>query len=159
MLKTTTVRPLVTRTGSALGNVWRRSAILAQVAAFVRISHCANDGLACGYRVQYSLRRVGLMIRMCRHYVYTWVRCQQLLLPRGQAGTSNGSAASPGATRPDWYGCYGCGAVESTRSGVLTMFQWKLRAMWGMRAGNLMRRAHAPRRTTGNQAPLERWHP
>src|SRR6266702_2053489 len=77
MLKTTTVRPLVTRTGSALGNVWRRSAILAQVAAFVRISHCSNDGLACGYRVQYSLRRVGLMIRMCRHYVYTCVRCQR----------------------------------------------------------------------------------
>src|SRR5215831_15209455 len=78
MLKTTTVRPLVTRTGSALGNVWRKSAILAQVAAFVRISHCSNDGLACGYRVQYSLRRVGLMILMCRHYVYTCARCQQL---------------------------------------------------------------------------------
>src|SRR5207249_4987724 len=77
MLKTTTVRPLVTRTGSALGNVWRKSAILAQIAAFVRISHCSNDGRACVYSVQYSLRRVGLMILMCRHYVYTFVRCQQ----------------------------------------------------------------------------------
>jgi hypothetical protein len=94
MLKTTTVRPLMTRTGSALGNVWRKSAILAQVAAFVLISHCSNDGLAWGYRVQYSLRRVGLMILMCRHYVYTCVRCQQVPFLRGQAGTSSGSAAS-----------------------------------------------------------------
>src|SRR5262249_24561968 len=94
MLKTTTVRPLMTRTGSALGNVWRKSAILAQVAASVRISHCSNDDLACGYRVQYSLRRVGLMILMCRHNVYTLVRCQQLPSLRGQVGISSGSAAS-----------------------------------------------------------------
>jgi hypothetical protein len=94
MLKTTTVRPLMTRTGSALGNVWRKSAILAQVAAFVLISHCSNDGLACGYRVQYSLRRVGLMILMRRHYVYTCVRCQQLSCLQSQAGASSGSAAS-----------------------------------------------------------------
>src|SRR5262245_61956441 len=132
MLKTTTVRPLVTRTGSALANVWRRSAILARVAALVCTSHCSKDGLACGYRVQYSLRRVGLMILMCRHYVYTCARCQRPTFMSSPGSTPVGTSPACGRCYQETDRSGLCYHPASSWENVLIPVRagWQQRPMW-----------------------------